>query len=281
MPLIVITGLPSSGKSTRAEQLRKLFEDRGKTVHLVSEWQCVQLAGYDKNEYFNDSQKEKLVRSNVKSEALRLLNKDDLVIIDGANYIKGYRYEIFCASKSTRTTQCTIYCANTKDQCWAFNELRRDKTEKYHKDIFEALCLRYEEPLHNNRWDSPLFTVFPEEELDEDNIHRATYATRALVPNLSTQNPPLSSTNFLFEMDKTTQDVINQILSARKLGLIESVKIAGAGTIPVEVPSDMNASQLYRLRRQFLNYIKLHTTAAVTIDTIPSMFVQFLNANCK
>lgn len=281
MPLIVITGLPSSGKSTRAAQIQNLFEDRGKTVHLVSEWKCIQLAGYDKNDYFNDPQKEKLIRSNVKSEALRFLNKDDLVIVDGANYIKGYRYEIFCASKASRTTQCTVYCAITKDQAWNFNETREAEAEKYREDIFEALCLRYEEPQHNNRWDSPLFTVFPEEELDDDQLYKATYATSALVPNLSTQNPPLSSTNFLFEMDKTTQNVIEQILSARKLGLIGSVKISGAGDILAEVPADMNASQLNRYRRQFLNYMKLHTTAAVTIDKIPSMFVQFLNSNCE
>lgn len=188
MPLIVITGLPSSGKSTRAAQIQNLFEDRGKTVHLVSEWKCIQLAGYDKNDYFNDPQKEKLIRSNVKSEALRFLNKDDLVIVDGANYIKGYRYEIFCASKASRTTQCTVYCAITKDQAWNFNETREAEAEKYREDIFEALCLRYEEPQHNNRWDSPLFTVFPEEELDDDQLYKATYATSALVPNLSTQN---------------------------------------------------------------------------------------------
>ncbi|KXJ67961.1 hypothetical protein RP20_CCG007070 [Aedes albopictus] len=188
MPLIVITGLPSSGKSTRAGQIQKQFEDRGKTVHVVSEWRCSQLAGYDKNEYFNDSQKEKLIRSNVKSEALRLLTKDDLVIVDGANYIKGFRYEIFCASKTTRTTQCTVYCAITKDQAWTYNVTRDIEAEKYSKDVFEALCLRYEEPQHNNRWDSPLFTVFPEEDLNDDHLYKAVYATVALVPNLSTQN---------------------------------------------------------------------------------------------
>lgn len=82
-------------------------------------------------------------------------------------------------------------------------------------------------------------------------------------------------------MDKTTQDVINQILSARKLGLIGPVKISGTADLPADVPSDMNASQLNRFRRQFLNYMKLHTTATITIDKIPAMFVQFLNSNCK
>lgn len=188
MPLIIITGLPASGKSTRAAQVKKVFEDRGKTVRLVSEWQCIQLAGYDKNEYFSDSQKEKLVRSNAKSEALRMLNKDDVVIVDGGNYIKGYRYEIFCASKASRTTQCTVYCAITKDQAWHFNETRDEEREKYREDVFDALCQRYEEPQHNNRWDSPLFTVFPEEELDDANMYNALFEAKPLVPNLSTQN---------------------------------------------------------------------------------------------
>ena len=45
----------------------------------------------DKNEVFSDSQKEKEVRSKLKAEVLRTMNKDDVVIIDAANYIKGFR----------------------------------------------------------------------------------------------------------------------------------------------------------------------------------------------
>ena len=37
MPMIVITGFPSSGKSTTAERLRIFFESRKKLVHVVSE----------------------------------------------------------------------------------------------------------------------------------------------------------------------------------------------------------------------------------------------------
>ncbi|XP_058830080.1 protein KTI12 homolog [Topomyia yanbarensis] len=279
MPLVVITGFPASGKSFRAAQIQKFFEKRGITVHLVSEWNCIQLAGYSKNEHFRDSQKEKLVRCNVKSEAIRLLTKDDLVIVDGTNYIKGFRYEIYCASKASRTTQCTIYCAITQGQAWDFNQTENKGGESYQRDVFDALCLRYEEPQANNRWDSPLFTIFPEEELDEDSIFNALFKQKALIPNLSTQNPPLSSTNFLFEMDKITQDIIDGVLSAQKLGLIGSVKVNNAS--PVDVPSDMNASQLNRLRRQFLSYMKLHTTSNTTLENIPSMFVQFVNSNCR
>ncbi|KAL9705159.1 hypothetical protein quinque_008677 [Culex quinquefasciatus] len=280
MPLVVISGLPASGKSTRAAQIKAHFEGLGKTVHIVSERDCIRVAGYEKNEYFRDSQKEKLVRSSVKSHVLRLLNKNDLLIIDGGNYIKGYRYEIFCASKSSRTAQCTVYCAITKDQAWSFNEAFAEPNERYEKDVFEALCLRFEEPQHNSRWDSPLFTLFPEEDLQGEAIYDALYSQIIVKPNLSTQNPPLNTTNFLFEMDRTTQTIIDQVLSARKLGLTGPVKLASDSNVSVDVAADMQAPQLNRCRRQFLNYMKLHTTTAVTIDKIPSLFVQFLNTNC-
>ncbi|XP_053686279.1 protein KTI12 homolog [Sabethes cyaneus] len=280
MPLIIIAGLPASGKSVRSAELVNYFESRGKTVYQVSELGCIQLAGYSKNECFRDSQKEKLVRSSVKSEVVRLLNKNDVVVVDGSNYIKGFRYEIFCVSKATRTTQCTLYCAIVKDQAWCFNETRTNKDELYDKDVFDALCMRFEEPQHNNRWDSPLFTLFPEEPLAGENIFNALYNQQALLPNLSTQNAPLNSTNYLFEMDKITQDIIKQVISAHKLGATGSIKIASNAST-VDIPPDLNPSQLNRVRRQFLNYMKLHSTGNVSIEKISSMFIQFLNSNYR
>lgn len=88
---------------------------------------------------------------------------------------------------------------------------------------------------------------------------------------------PLSSTNYLFELDKLTQDVINTVTASRKIGVVGPVKYKNSLTI--NVPSDMNASQLNRLRRQFLNYNKLHTSTGSNLDTAAQLFVQFLNSN--
>lgn len=89
MPIVIVTGLPASGKSTRARQLEEYLVSRGKKVHLISENEAVPKALYEKNAFFADSQKEKVVRSDLKSEASRQLNKDDVVILDAGNYIKG------------------------------------------------------------------------------------------------------------------------------------------------------------------------------------------------
>lgn len=49
MPLIVITGFPSSGKTTRAQELKKHFEDAGKEVHVVTEEEKIINAGFTKD----------------------------------------------------------------------------------------------------------------------------------------------------------------------------------------------------------------------------------------
>lgn len=103
MPLIILVGGPASGKSTRAHEIKTFFEnEKQKTVHVISENEIVQKSGIAKNEVYKTDSKEKMIRADLKSNSLRKLNKNDLVIIDGGNYIKGFRYEIFCASKAAR-----------------------------------------------------------------------------------------------------------------------------------------------------------------------------------
>ncbi|XP_037808349.1 protein KTI12 homolog [Lucilia sericata] len=296
MPLIVISGYPASGKTKRALELQKFFEEKGKRVHHISENKAIPKAGFHKNVYFADSQKEKVVRSDLKSEALRLLDKESVVILDAGNYIKGYRYELFCATKAARSTQCTLFCGIQKQRAWEFNQQRSgeevldlakvDDVSKldnsnipYSQEIFEGLCMRFEEPHGNCRWDSPLFVSFPDDNLEFEAIFSALFESKPLPPNQSTQNPPLSSTNYLFELDRLTQEIVGNVLAARKIGVMGPVPVKNS-EIKVQVPANMNAIQLNRLRRQFLNYSKHHHATSSSLDKVPQLFVQFLNSNC-
>jgi len=42
------------------------------------------------------------------SSVERLLNKDTVVIADAMNYIKGFRYQLYCLAKSLRTPHCVV-----------------------------------------------------------------------------------------------------------------------------------------------------------------------------
>lgn len=53
MPLIIITGLPNSGKTTRGIELKNYFENvHNKKVEIISELQTIVKAGYDKNTFY-------------------------------------------------------------------------------------------------------------------------------------------------------------------------------------------------------------------------------------
>lgn len=102
----------------------------------------------------------------------------------------GYRYELFCISKSTKTTQCTLHCDTNSEMAWQFNTSRQDQ---YSREIFDALVMRFEAPDGRNRWDSPLFTIQSDDELPFKEIAASLYERKAPKPNQSTQ-----SVRFLF-----------------------------------------------------------------------------------
>lgn len=121
---------------------------------------------------------------------------------------KGYRYELYCASKAARSTQCTVYCAISRDIAWNFNQNRTAADEikaingdnsvvPYTREIFDALTLRYEEPIPNNRWDSPLFTLLPDSKLPVDDFYSSLYEKKPPPPNLATQNVSDFTLHFL------------------------------------------------------------------------------------
>lgn len=47
-----MTGIPSSGKTTRTNELKCFFENNGKEVQIVSELEQIIKAGFDKNTFF-------------------------------------------------------------------------------------------------------------------------------------------------------------------------------------------------------------------------------------
>lgn len=110
-----------------------------------------------------------------------------LLIFSAYCVILGYRYELYCGSKANKNTQCTVHTEINRDQAWNFNETRPE-SEKYNRESFDALVMRYEDPDGKNRWDSPLFVIFPGQELDKSAIKSCLFDAEAVKPNMSTQN---------------------------------------------------------------------------------------------
>jgi tRNA uridine 5-carbamoylmethylation protein Kti12 len=136
---------------------------------------------------------EKATRAALKSEFDRAVmsnNSHDasdgsstLVILDSLNYIKGYRYELYCISKAAGQRHGVIWimgsssdgdvikqtasgASSPSDELAKLRNRRRrelddNNMDGYYKDdaTLDALVLRYEPPDDKNRWENPLYKV--------------------------------------------------------------------------------------------------------------------------
>jgi hypothetical protein len=129
MALVTISGYPCSGKSRRAAELAKYLETRlsdstykGPKLEVVTvndEENHVLRSVYD-GAYSNsmvcsgsrsrvsDSISEKPGRANIFAAVIRNLGPDKIVICDSLNYIKGFRYQMYCAAREAHVRPCTV-----------------------------------------------------------------------------------------------------------------------------------------------------------------------------
>ena len=121
MPLIIIAGYPCCGKSTFCVRLASYLEAQGvKKVIIINE----ETENINKRSAYLESSAEKKTRGSLKSAVDHVLDAESFVILDSMNYIKGYRYELFCISRSLRTPHCCIWVESDEDSATTWNDLR-------------------------------------------------------------------------------------------------------------------------------------------------------------
>lgn len=201
MPLIVMCGRPSTGKTARANELLQYLEAQGHSCILINE----EFLGISKAEGYSSNFNEKNTRSLLKSVLERELNSTKYVIFDSMNYIKGYRYELYCLVRNVRTTHCVILCDTPI-------EVARSWNTAYPPELFEDLWNRLEVPNPKNRWDRPLFTLHHTSPLPLDEITSALSSANLPREPVSTKKDPVLASNYLYESDQITQQVIDSIL---------------------------------------------------------------------
>nr|KAJ3419036.1 kti12, chromatin associated [Polyrhizophydium stewartii] len=231
MPLITVCGLPLAGKTTRAEQvaqhLRVYIEReqhalaaRGTVLNahvvVVNEEQL----GLDKRVAYSDAAEEKKTRGSLLSAVERSLTKEDVVVCDSLNYIKGFRYQLYCVAQPDGRNRwdAPLFTVISEDASLA------DPASPISQQIVDAVLLK-----------------------------------KPPAPNLSTVVKPLTETNYLHEMDKTLSDVIEAIVEAQKNGMLGNVAVPRS-TVQVRIPSrTVTLVELRRLKRQYTNINKMHT----------------------
>ncbi|EGF76326.1 hypothetical protein BATDEDRAFT_92837 [Batrachochytrium dendrobatidis JAM81] len=291
MPLVIICGVPLSGKTFRAKQIAKYIEayifqeqesllQRGlgfdSKVIIIND----ESLGIDKSTGYSNATIEKITRGTLLSATGRHLSKNTVVICDGMNNIKGFRYQLYCVARALGTPTCTIHCGISLDTAKQSNI----DLKVYDQDLFDNLCSRFEDPDGRNRWDAPLFTVIPEDSDMSDltcetarQIVEAILLKKPPAPNLSTVVKPLTATNYLHEMDKTLSDIIEAFVDAQKSGRTGNIVISQSSA-QLNIPSrTITPAELRRLKRQYTNINKMLTL--LDMDKVAQGFADYLNTN--
>eukprot|EP00041_Stephanoeca_diplocostata_P032948 m.1074301 g.1074301 ORF g.1074301 m.1074301 type:complete len:276 (+) comp24238_c0_seq13:1609-2436(+) len=269
MPLVMMCGFPSSGKTTVANSIAAAAQAAGMKVEIVRDTDV----GYDPRDHSSSSAQEKPARAHIKACAERQLSSTTIVIVDSLNYIKGYRYELYCAARSLKTPSCVVHVA-TSDTTSAQWNAKREKP--YADDIFKALLMRFEFPDDRQRWDKPCFTIAEGEEPPCDAILQALTSPDAKGPNNSTKSQPLLAPTQLHDVERVSQTIITALVQAQSTA-VPGDRIAVPETDErVKLVKKTTMSELRRIRRQFTTYTKSHPIEG-SVNRIATLFVEFLN----
>ena len=87
MPLVLMSGLPASGKTKVAISLQKYLKDKGRQVSIVSDSNVS--SDFERDSFYGNATSEKQLRGEFLSAIQRKISKTKVLIVDSMNYIKG------------------------------------------------------------------------------------------------------------------------------------------------------------------------------------------------
>ncbi|KAH7108243.1 chromatin associated protein KTI12 [Auriculariales sp. MPI-PUGE-AT-0066] len=295
MALVTFSGLPCSGKSTHVSRLRDhllatLERPEYTGAKLKVEVLSDEALHIDRSVY-NDSKTEKPARMALFTSMQRALGKDKIVLVDAPNYIKGYRYQMYCAAKEAGLRVCTVFVAAPPDKCKEWHA-SRDAALKYDDTTFDNLIMRFEEPNSMARWDSPLFTiVWDDAEPPYEAILKAVTEGQVQVANAGTISAPKAPTDALQLLETTTTTLVAAIVAEQANSggaggsLVLTSPAAGGQRLSLTMPPrNVTLPELQRLKRQFVAaHRKAMTQGAMekggvgwTEERVASMFVEHI-----
>ncbi|OBZ70656.1 Protein kti12 [Grifola frondosa] len=281
MALITISGYPSSGKTRRAQQLRDDLEARLQDSNYTGPKLKVSIISDDTlsipRDVYNDGRAEKTARAALFTAVQRQMAQDTILIMDSMNYIKGFRYQMYCAAREQKLRVCTrrrarLYSGNLGKP---FASLRR--------------------AFINGSLDSPLFTVpWTDDDVPIDEIWKAVTEGNVKPPNAGTQAVPKAPTDALRTLEHATTSMVAAIMAEQSAsqGLGGPVTLTLSATVKprITLPArNLTLSELQRLKRQFVTVhkkaITLGTTEKGAVDwseeSIADKFAVYIEGNLK
>ncbi|PWN36629.1 chromatin associated protein KTI12 [Meira miltonrushii] len=307
MALILVSGLPCSGRSTRSKQLIDDFSERitKSSDQQISSLRIVHLTNAEANvdrKAFHTQLKEKPARSAYLSLVMRSIAKDAIVFADGGagTNIKGFRYQLWCAAREVGVRCASVLCAAKPDVCKRRNTDRmnailestesRQMEDAYENDTLDELLMRFEEPNAMTRWDSPLFVIdcTPEKDEDDSTCELPPFdqiwdaITKGEVKKAPDVVAPVRGTtsNYLSLLESTTQAVLSALQTLQSSGVLPEMggqvqlsvqmqhSTPAVQKIGLFLPAGKRAPTTATLQRLRRQFVKMHASSAASQNEI-------------
>ncbi|GIQ80146.1 protein KTI12/L-seryl-tRNA(Sec) kinase [Kipferlia bialata] len=217
---------------------------------------------------------ESRLRTTLRTEVHRALSQDVTVIIDALNYLKSFRYELFCLSRDVPTPYLHVRCEVTREEALARNAVSGLYTEE---QIFR-LCACYEPPLAKSSWELPCFPLGASDPTPVSDILAICKGSKAVRSSASRRLPLGSNMVGIGLITAVTGDVVAALVEA--LAVLNAGDSVGVGYgVTWLVPPGLSVNSLQSLRQEFL--LVARSRADVGATDVARAFVSYLTQRCR
>lgn len=290
MALVILCGYPACGKSNVAQALAVEVSKTGRRVLVVGDggaeafaaggvWTVLRGARGLRGELYLNASSEKRVRSELRGAAERGLGEHEVVIVDSMNYVRGYRYELWCAARA-HGAACSLIHVGDGDSIAC---IRRDtiREDSYGRELVRALVGRFEMPRLTREWDAPLKRNATA--ADTVALTLCILDAKPLVHNSATRMPIKPGSDVLGALDAATRAA-----EAELLGYIRESGGDGGGvgrrillthsTRPVILARAVRVSEIRSMRRALLNLARHQPPNDLSREAVVNEYVDYVNA---
>lgn len=296
MLVVVLCGYPASGKSTVSSALEAEFSSRGILVDKISDGavtSCLRTPHdadlYEqrsRSDLYKDASAEKTTRAQLLAATERAVAPKTVVLVDSLNYIKGFRYELYCVSKANHAKYMVVYCQSGEQLCAQRDAARKDS---YGNELLNALIRRFEMPEPRNRWDSPLVTIDCNAEITDEKclvewknqmarvVEAGLDKAVPLRATMATKVQRVAGADLLNELDRATRNAEAALVAALRTGAGPGDRLVVPGTSrAVVLPRRCKVTELRGMRRAHIDLARLHPPTNPSTQTLVDSYIDYV-----
>ncbi|MFW9946959.1 MAG: AAA family ATPase [Candidatus Odinarchaeota archaeon] len=253
--LLILVGLPSSGKTTIAEILKDLIERKNKNfqVKIVDPDKIRNSISPNK---FNH-QKEQLVREKSLNDIRSGLNQGFIVISDDLNYYTSMRHDLKQIAEENNVTYFILHIATPLQICIEWNKKRG---EPIPQEVIYKIDEKFDS-FNNYNWDNPIQIIDPSKFDDlKQNINKLI--------NKIERNLRIIRLDSFQKGEKTDKEQYHEILDRITRIVIGNI-----------IKNDNYHAFIKRISRIRKEFIKKNLKKVMTETQISESFLKFIKRN--